>query len=626
MDIDEADVAVLNQNIVQSKELFDTISRSLTQISKKSSNASNKIKPILRDVNKLNYNKQQIEQGLELLNEVSNYAASISKYESILNNSIDIIGCKKFLDTLIKSKLLLKEMKQKIKNFRGIIINFDNCIEKSQINLVNYFKKILLKLNILNFENSFKINQDIYLILKFFYGNTHKDSSEVNNTKLMESILVRSLSQQLIIIIKPFEKDCRPTQRMNNVPYERGTNGINKFTEESIKLIKIVTRILQEINSNVDGLIDLDLILKESVKDLINGEYSNLLINNYATNNEDLLNLEIIENIINFEKALNVSNLDSRQFPKYKESADRFINNHKSIFKEIVSSIEARIISVSTLNDKNIPELIVESISKIRRISEYKMSLLRLINNEKLGSWLNCKPPLRFISVYTSVISITMESGIDENSAEFLLSSYLSDLIDAIMINIEINIKSDQHNKDSNNLNNLKKSTQGYYLIKNLILIETIINRSQQLFSSLGNIGIERLNKLKNRFLKLFLDDWNYASYIIIRDMTAITTTSVMQQQQGNHNSSLSSKEREQIKELFKNFNESFEEALRNYEKFKINDVNLRNYLKNEIKKLIINAYFKLYDKYGKSDFTKNKAKYVKYDKNQFESLLNQKL
>lgn len=88
----------------------------------------------------------------------------------------------------------------------------------------------------------------------------------------------------------------------------------------------------------------------------------------------------------------------------------------------------------------------------------------------------------------------------------------------------------------------------------------------------------------------------------------------------------LTSKEKELIKDLFKNFNESFEEALRNYERFNITDANLRTFLGNEIKKLILNAYFKLYDKYGLSDFTKNKPKYVKYDKQSFEKLLNEKL
>lgn len=164
---------------------------------------------------------------------------------------------------------------------------------------------------------------------------------------------------------------------------------------------------------------------------------------------------------------------------------------------------------------------------------------------------------------------------------------------------------------------------QGYYLIKNTILIETIVNRSQQLFNSLGNLGIERLNRLKKRFLKLFLDDWNYASYIIIRDMTTITTTNAVS---GHSGSGMSSKEKDQIKELFKNFNESFEDALRNYEKYNITDVNLRAYLSGEIKKLIMNAYFKLYDKYGSGEFTKNKAKYIKYNKHQFEQILNEKL
>ena len=94
----------------------------------------------------------------------------------------------------------------------------------------------------------------------------------------------------------------------------------------------------------------------------------------------------------------------------------------------------------------------------------------------------------------------------------------------------------------------LKKSMQGYYLIKNTILIETIVNRSQQLFNSLGNLGYRTVKPVEeNVFLKLFLDDWNYASYIIIRDITTITTTNAVS---GHSGSGMSSKEREQIKVL----------------------------------------------------------------------------
>ena len=102
--------------------------------------------------------------------------------------------------------------------------------------------------------------------------------------------------------------------------------------------------------------------------------------------------------------------------------------------------------------------------------------------------------------------------------------------------------------------------------------------------------------------------------------MTQITTTNAL------HGGQNSAKEKEQIKDLFRNFNDSFEEALRQYEKFNIQEKELRFYLSSEIKRLIINAYNKLYDKYGNGEFTKNRAKYIKYDKMQFERLLNERL
>ena len=110
--------------------------------------------------------------------------------------------------------------------------------------------------------------------------------------------------------------------------------------------------------------------------------------------------------------------------------------------------------------------------------------------------------------------------------------------------------------------------------------------------------------------------------------MTSITATAAITQGTSGllKAHTPTSKEKEQIKLLFKTFNELFEDAISNYKNFNINDQNLRQYLANEIKKLIMNTYFKLYDKYGTTDFTKNKSKYVKYDKKLFEDLLNRTL
>lgn len=609
VDIDEADVAVLNQNLIKSKELFTSISRSLNKISTKSSTASIKIKPILKDVNKLNDNRNQLDSGLNLLSEVSNYASETSKYESVLNNSIELIGLKKFIDTLTRSKVLLIEMKSNIKRFKGILINFENLIDKSELNLENYFQKLLKS----NGMGTNKMNE-IILIFQYFY------SSSMSGQKTIDKIFMRSQSIKLAEIMRPHEEPTKPIKRNSNIPYEKGSNGINRYNNEMIKAIKGEIGLLNDVGAKINlNASAKDMFVLDIVRKVINESYAEVIANfnkffgQSKMLNNDLLILETIENLNHFEKFLNVSNIDVRSFPAFNENYHQLINISSEIFRELIEYSENRVKSVERLTDLNATETVVELISRIRKLSEYNISLVKLISGMKLGSWLNLKPPVRFISVYTSVIP-NISDDIDETAPEHLLSCFISDYIDSIIINIEIGLKADV---------GLKKSMQGYYLIKNTILIETIVNRSQQLFNSLGNLGIERLNRLKKRFLKLFLDDWNYASYIIIRDMTTITTTNATS---GHSGSGMSSKEKEQIKELFKNFNESFEDALRNYEKYNITDVNLRAYLSGEIKKLIMNAYFKLYDKYGSGEFTKNKAKYIKYNKYQFEQILNEKL
>lgn len=601
VDVDEADVAVLNQNLTKSKELFASISRSLRTISDKSSTASTKIKPILKDVNQLTRSRDQIDNDLSILSDVLNYAAQTAKLEGVLSNSIEVIGVKRYIDTLAQSKLLLKEMKLKIKRFRGILMNFETLIDKLDLNLENYFQRIL---------NPPKV-EDICVVFSYFYQQSTFEQDTINK------LYIRSRSTNLVQLVKPLEQATKPVKRNSRIPYEKGTNGINRYNNELIKLIKQEIALAAEINQNI--AIDHHKIVSSIVARVLNDSYTSVVdtlnefVSSHGVLDNDILLLEVIENLDHFSKFMVASNLSPATMDRFNDAYGRLTQSTRNIFGELMKWVDARVTSVEKYNDKTIAEITVEIILRVRRVLEYPLSLLSLIQGVNLGSWLT---GLKFVLVYTSVVS---NNGAIDDSPETLLSSYFSDIIDCVMINIEIGLRSD----DS------KKSTQGYLLIKNLVLIETIINRSHQLFDTLSTIGMDRLARLKNRFLKLFLDDWNYASYIIIRDMTNITTTNAIAHGAMLPRSSslgLSSKEKEQVKELFRKFNESFEEALQNYEKFNISDPNLRNYLSNEIKKLTVNAYFKLYEKYGTSDFTKNRSKYIKWDKHQFEQVLNERL
>ncbi|RLV92778.1 Exocyst complex protein EXO70 [Spathaspora sp. JA1] len=597
VDIDEADVAVLNQNLIKSKDLFQSMNSSLIKIADKSTSASSTIKPVLKQVNKLTKSKIDVDKGLNLLSDVSKHAATINEFDNILSSPIDVIGLVKYVNTLKSSKQMYNEIKPKFKQFHGILLNFEKLIDNSTLKLQTYFQMLINQdSTTLIHENSHQIKD-----IKFIFGYFEND-------QYVQKLYIRSRTGILTKNMKPLSTETQ-IKRQSNIPYERGSNGIGKYVDLLIQLIEGEIILLNKLGLS-DFLVN---ITRDTINELISimNSYTRFFENPKTVIDNYILALEILDNLVKFQQFLQDIGSENQDFSLQFQA---YIQKNQIIFREFIKTIEVRFQQFDKFTDTHIPEIVVDLMSKLRKLSEFHQSLLILISEYKLGDWLVITPPVRFLSVYTSVIPNTSQN----QSTEYLLSSFYSDVIDSIMVNIEIGLK----NTDN------PKSTQGFILIKNLIMIESIINRSNILFSSLGNLGIERVNKLKNRFLKFFLDDWNHASYIIIRDMTMIATQNPHGTNIGTGGvaQQLSTKEREQVKELFKNFNESFEEAISNYQKYNFGDLDLKNFLGNEIKKLIRNAYFKLYDKYGSSDFTKNRQKYVKYDKNQFEKLLNEKL
>ncbi|KGU03043.1 exocyst complex protein EXO70 [Candida albicans P60002] len=663
LDVDEADVAVLNQNLIRSKELFESIGKSLHKISTKSQTASSTINPVLKQVNQLTTNKHEVENGLKLLQEVSENASKINDLENLLNNSIENSsgGIKSYLINLNQSKNLLSQIKtqSKFKQFKGILYNFENLIDRSETKVQKYYQDLI------NGKDSRAIidkRDEIKLIFQYFSNpQTKSTSNSGSNEEYVTKLYVRARSKRLIEKLKPIESSTKPAVKANaNIPYEKGTNGITKYTDVLSGEIEQELIILNEcqLSTHLIGP-----IVEESISrynGIIN-KYNQVYFKNPQEIVDNvILILEVLNNLIDFKVKLKQIGLNrTLEQSNFINTFEQYLETNSVIFKEFIQAIDNRFQNLGKFNEINTQEVIVELMSKLRRLSEFKLALLQLIKNYSIGQWLVSQPPMRFVNVFSSVIpnsqpQANSDGEEDEVMQEYLLSSFYSDVIDAIMINIEIGLKKNTSGGDSlpsssstsastnatsgtSSLSLNKKSTQGFILIKNLFMLESIVNRSQYLYQSLGSLGEERILRLKNRFLKLFLDDWSHASYIIIRDMTTIATQSAQHQQSQQQSSNtigtgggtvtnLSNKEKDQVKDLFKNFNESFEEALFNYQKYNFGDAILKKYLSNEIKKLILNTYFKLYDKYGNSDFTKNKSKYVKYDKLNFEKLLNERL
>ncbi|KAK6873460.1 Exocyst complex protein EXO70 [Candida tropicalis] len=603
IDVDEADIDVLEKNLLKSKELFESIDKSLFKIANKSQKASTTIKPVLSQVNKLTKSKEDVEKGLALLEDVSASAEKINNFENILNNPVDTIGIVRYMNTLNQSKTLFKTVKPKFKQFTGILYNFEQLNDRSERKIQEYFQSLIRQ----DGNKLVEKKEDIKMIFKYF--------QEQENDEYVNRLYLRARSGKLLTVLKPYEQSTVAAARENNRPYEKGSNGITQYTDIMINEIGQEVNLLRSCNlpvTFIGTIIEEQIFKYNEIIMKYNQVFSSpsLIIDNIV------LILEILDNLNKFKYNLHKNGISNEEFNK---TMGLFVQQNSVIFEEFILSVSKRFNNLPKFTENSTQEVIVEIMSKLRKLSEFKAGLLQLIKNHQLGDWVKSA---QFAKVFSSVI---INTNVDTSTPDFLLSSFYSDVIDDIMVSIELGLKMDQ---------TMKKSTQGFILVKNLFMLESIVNRSQDLFSSLGPLGMERIGKLKNRFLKLFLEDWNHASFIIIRDMTNIVSQSAIAGSSsgttsgtgGGPVSNLSNKEREQVKELFKNFNESFEQALATYSRYNFGDVGLKRYLGNEVKKLVMNAYFKLYDKYGTSDFTKNKSKYVKYDKIEFEKLLNERL
>lgn len=603
IDVDEADIDVLEKNLLKSKELFESIDKSLFKIANKSQKASTTIKPVLSQVNKLTKSKEDVEKGLALLEDVSASAEKINNFENILNNPVDTIGIVRYMNTLNQSKTLFKTVKPKFKQFTGILYNFEQLNDRSERKIQEYFQILIRQ----DGNKLVEKKEDIKMIFKYF--------QEQENDEYVNRLYLRARSGKLLTVLKPYEQSTVAAARENNRPYEKGSNGITQYTDIMINEIGQEVNLLRSCNlpvTFIGTIIEEQIFKYNEIIMKYNQVFSSpsLIIDNIV------LILEILDNLNKFKYNLHKNGISNEEFNK---TMGLFVQQNSVIFEEFILSVSKRFNNLPKFTENSTQEVIVEIMSKLRKLSEFKAGLLQLIKNHQLGDWVKSA---QFAKVFSSVI---INTNVDTSTPDFLLSSFYSDVIDDIMVSIELGLKMDQ---------TMKKSTQGFILVKNLFMLESIVNRSQDLFSSLGPLGMERIGKLKNRFLKLFLEDWNHASFIIIRDMTNIvsqlaiagSSSGTTSGTGGGPVSNLSNKEREQVKELFKNFNESFEQALATYSRYNFGDVGLKRYLGNEVKKLVMNAYFKLYDKYGTSDFTKNKSKYVKYDKIEFEKLLNERL
>ncbi|KAL2708921.1 Exocyst complex protein EXO70 [Kluyveromyces marxianus] len=612
IDVNEADVIIFSDGLKKLDALYHDMSESLSKISTSTSNASQLFKPIIKKNQQLKVLQYNIETSLNSVASVKDLANDASKHELILEQPISNVGLKPYINAIHKIDDILEDLNERTQSnetseFAGMVTHLRDLIVEGERNLQIYFSKLLNSIQPfdpqinMNKKIPFPYYDDEYLaqmavILDYFENSTQKES--------MVDIFIKQrirLVSQSLAFLEPFTKQITTGP---NVPYQKGSSGVNPYTEAMLGFI-----------ANENSLVQ-DLYSKEAARQpIIFGKLCSPIVQNYLKiikHNRQLLQKDKDNvGLFSFELSDKVNDvlrlLRGKNVPESESLNTELIEIQRishSLFQELFSYINTKTRSMSQVpSDNGVTEPTVDIMSRIRKFSEYKSGCLSTIQAMSRVQWLPKDPKIPW------TISKSQESDYSSTS---LLSSFFGDSIDYLIFGLErraqetLNPQHEIHILSNKRFPNIQRI--GFFLLNNLSLIDQVVQRSE-INSILGELGLQRLEKLRKKYINYYVSDW--------RDLTAILLDQTFVDSSGK----ISSKEKDQIKEKFKKFHDGFEDLVSRSKSYRISDPALKKLLKQEIVSLLLPMYERFYNRY--KDSFKHPRKHIKYTPSELMNVLN---
>lgn len=617
VDVDEADVLVYTQGLERANRLTTDINKSLKNIALTSSHSSRLFTPILSRNNMLSTLQRNIESTLNSVSSVKDLANDASRHEIILSKGFKKVGLKQYIQAVHKLDDMLDDIKGgKEKHadnaeFAGMLSHLSGLIKSSEVSLKKYF--IALLTSIKPFDPQININKkmpfpyysdgqlnDMVIILDYFHN-----SSE--NTAAIDKMVADERCDWILkcmSFLEPFAKQINAT---GSQPYEKGTSGLNSYAEALLGFIANEKSFVDDLYSQESDMkpkvfcnIIIPLISAYTRLVNLNLDYvrSNLA-------NTGILIFELADSIHNVKRVLRGTPLENA---KPMDDCARSVHKvTQSLFKDVIQHVESRVNSMTSIPaDNGVTEATVETMSRLRKFSNYRNGCLEAMENITRESWL----PLNFRGKET-----TLPLGSELPTPQARLSCFFSDCIDVLIVSLErksqklLMPNKEPEASTPNNKKNDHKPRIGFFIIMNMTLTEQIVEKSE-LNQVLGSEGRSRMDKLKKRYISYMVSDWR------------LLATNLMDSVFVDSTGKISSKDKDQIKEKFHKFNEGFEELVSKYKQYRLSDPGLKSTLKSEIVSLVMPMYDRFYRRY--KDSFKNPRKHIKYTPSELTSILDQ--
>lgn len=274
-------------------------------------------------------------------------------------------------------------------------------------------------------------------------------------------------------------------------------------------------------------------------------------------------------------------------------------------------------------DDGTVHELTSDTLSFLRRLCEYYEcveSILLLFPGDN-GQWEPLSLPqangtLDVAQLRARIVAGRIKVQAKRHSTAFIaprMQQLYADACVALSSNLETKAKG---YKKSNAVSatdknaNTRPILSTIFLLNNYHYIVKVVRSHPALQQMVGTDSVTQIDKRLRQELDVYMQSWQPL-------LTTLMDTTILQQGQ------LSKADRQVIKDKFRKFNDEFEECYKSQKKYAVPDLDLRAQLIKDIKQIVVPMYTRFLDKYSKTQFTENPGKYLKFDVNTMEMLIN---
>lgn len=613
-----AEVEMLYASLGKLKSTSKKIQASMARLDQSGRTVQEAIGPVYGNTQQLQTQNRNIDRILEEIEKLRAPQDISSREERILRSRPEEVGLQEYIASIDRTNVILRNLKAtNIRSNQQAISDLTDLLQTGTEALEVVFRDIVRQdstpiepLKQITTGSDFpRIGSGRAGQLRTLNHHIAGYASQVTQPgELTPSakVYAHERGQYIALSLQNLAAACKSTARKvdPNAIYRQGSNGIGSYAQglqgmyiaEYDNICHIFGRdewgaVLQatcqpSINALAKTLRDLDSHIRE-----------NMLTDCY-------LAYEIIEVISTM--SLNLESKTGELKRPVSDALKPVRETAKASLSHLLTDIRSKVQAMQSLpTDGSTIPLTSEVIARLQLMTAYLAPISSIMRSLGDGGWASPN------TTGSSNSLPTMKSFDVGADGRQLFAHYASDSVDTLLSNLEARCRSLLRGK----------SLQGVFLANNVCVIDRMIANSE--LAPLLQSTQPKIDAWKKKANAMYTEAWKEPSaHLLDVQFTAkaprppstgaaVDSAAILK--------ALSSKDKDGIKEKFRNFNASFDDLVAKHKSYRM-EAEVRRQLGRDVQNFIEPLYNRFWERYHEVD--KGKGKYVRYDKGQMSAAL----